>query len=457
MPEQKLKLQPDYGHQGHWEAYEQELAVEYNQCVEEGKDIAQYRALFDAVRAMPPSEYKAKLAETLFDLQMNAPIRSDYTYNEPDDLQAIRALRPEWQQTRTLDLSQEELKDRVRGAWVGRTCGCLLGKPIEGIRTNDLYPLLKESGNWPMTRYILSTDLSERCKKETAFLLEKDRQCWADVIDRAPSDDDTNYTVLYQLLVEKYGRDFTPENVAAVWLWYQPKNAYCTAERVAYCNFVKGYKPPVSAVWHNPYREWIGAQIRGDFFGYINPGNPVEAAKMAYRDACISQVKNGIYGEMFAAAMIAEAAVTSDRERIIEAGLSVIPVKSRMTRDVRKVLGLWKAGKCADEIMEVIHTDYNEHTENGWCYTNSNAMVVAMAILCGEGDYSKSICLAVQACFDTDCNGATVGSVIGMMVGESGIDPQWTAPFERKLMTTIEGYNLVDADELAEMTAKLVK
>ena len=162
------------------------------------------------------------------------------------------------------------------------------------------------------------------------------------------------------------------------------------------------------------------------------------------------------YGEMFISAMIAAAAVQSDIREIIETGLAFVPAKSRLTADVREVIDLYAAGKTADELIGHIHTRFNEYSANDWCYTNSNAMIVAMALLCGDGDFGKSVCLAVQTGFDTDCNGATVGSVVGMLKGEGGIPEEWYAPFEKRLYTSIEGYNLVEVADLAKKTFDLL-
>lgn len=447
MSDQK-SLKPAYESMDNWEFYASNLATEYQQSTEEGLDIEEYKELFDAVSKLPKDEIKKRLGDVIFDIVYNAKQREDYPYNEPSELDSIRALR------RRTDISGEvdgdSLKSKIHGAWMGRICGCMLGKTVEGIRTNELVPFLKETSNYPMHRYIYRTDAAPEVISKYKYKLAN--RIYADEIDGMPVDDDTNYVVLAQEVIRKYGRGFTPRDMSKAWLDLQKKNAYCTAERVAYCNFVNGYVPPMSAVYQNPFREWIGAQIRGDYFGYINPGDPELAAEMAWRDASISHIKNGIYGEMFASAMIATAAVTSDIEKIILGGLGEIPYTSRLYEDVMAVMNAYKNGIPQADCFKMIHEKYNEYTVHGWCHTISNAMIVAASLIYGEGDFGKSICMAVETGFDTDCNGATVGSVLGMADGIESIPEYWTSPFNDSLYTSIFGIEKVSISERAELT-----
>ncbi|MBQ8407283.1 MAG: ADP-ribosylglycohydrolase family protein [Clostridia bacterium] len=443
------EIKPKYANIPSWESYSSNLLTEYRQSIEEGLDISSYEDLFNAVAKMPRGDQKERIADVLFEIVQDAKICADYVYDEPSDLSAIRTLcKAHSFEKREPD--QSTLQDKIHGAWLGRICGCLLGKPVEGIRSHELIPVLKASGNYPMHRYIRSTDITEEMINQYSFPLRG--RCYADVVDGMPVDDDTNYVVLAQEVVKRYGREFSSYDMSRAWLAMQPKDAYCTAERVAFCNFVKGYEPPESGRYKNPYREWIGAQIRGDYFGYINPGDPETAAKMAYRDACISHVKNGIYGEMFAAAMIACAAVTDSITDIIRGGLAQIPQSSRLYEMVEKVISDYESGVGAEECMASIHRRFDERNGHDWCHTISNAMIVVAALLYGEGDFGRSICMAVQACFDTDCNGATVGSVLGMRNGTAGIGEEWTAPLRDKLHTSIFGVGTVSVSERAKLT-----
>lgn len=433
-----------------WEVYASQLMTEFRQSIDEGLDIGKYRGLFEAVAAMPLDENKEKMADVLFDIVQNSPMREDYPYIEPSDLESIFAARNTALWTGENGAIPTDLRDRVAGAWYGRIIGCLLGKPVEGIRTNELLPLLCGSGNYPMNRYILSTDVTE--EQKTTFRFHLTGKCFADTVDAAPVDDDTNYTVLYQLLIEKKGRDFTPHDVARHWLAKQGKDAYCTAERVAYRNFIEGYLPPDSASYKNPYREWVGAQIRGDYFGYINPSDPATAADMAWRDACISQVKNGIYGEMFASAAIACAATTDDIKAILLGGLSQIPTSSRLYQHVMDVIAQVENGVSEKDFFADLHTRWNEHDGYDWCHTISNAEIVAASLLYGNGDFGRSICMAVEQGFDTDCNGATVGSILGMRGGIKTIDARWLEPLHGKLKTSIFGVDTIEIETLVEKT-----
>ena len=444
------EMLPVYEKLPEWELYSKSLHIEYMQSIEEGLDIAQYKPLFDSIIALPADEYKEKMADVLFDVVSHAPITEGYPYNEPSDLDGIFALcekRPLHAKT----LTEEELKDKIKGAWYGRICGCLLGKPVEGVSCEDILRILKTTENYPMKEYIFKGKLTEDLIKECrGFRYD----FCADCVDHAPVDDDTNYVALAQVLIEKYGKDFLPAHVAQLWMERQGKNAYCTAERIAYCNFIRGFRPPYSAMHKNSYREWIGAQIRGDYFGYINPGDPKTAADMAWRDASISHIKNGIYGEMFASAMIACAAVTDDIEDIILGGLSYVPTTSRLYKKIKDVLEDYHNGTGFYEAIEKFKTEYDPTNSHGWTHTIPNAAIVALALLHGKGDFGESICRAVEIGYDTDCNGATVGSIIGIRNGFSCIDDAWTKPVGGKLDTSIFGVGVLDIDKAVEKTMK---
>ena len=177
---------------------------------------------------------------------------------------------------------------------------------------------------------------------------------------------------------------------------------------------------------------------------------------MAWKDGCISHIKNGIYGEMWVSAMLAAAAGGASAGDSIRIGMEYIPEKSRLFEALEKVLDFYGSGKTSDEFFEDFHKRWDDCNGHHWCHTISNAEIVAASLLWGEGDYGKSVCLAVQQGFDTDCNGATVGSVVGIANGFSSIPSVWTDKISGTLFTTIFNHEKVSVNEMAKKTMELI-
>lgn len=428
-----------------------DIETERRQCEEEGRDLSGVEEDFARVLSLDLEDLQNQpAARGLLDKTIALPIKADYAYHEPSDLEGIRAARPaDRPQLPALSLNDAQLEDKVYGAWVGRCVGCLLGKPVEGWRRPRLWGYLKDLNRWPLNDFFRYDVATAEARAKYGLDNEWTRKMLADQVTAMPEDDDTNYTTTGLAILKRYGPDFTPEDVANFWLSDIPILHTCTAERVAYRNLCLLIPPPKSAAFHNPYREWIGAQIRADFWGYAAPGNPERAAEFAWRDACISHVKNGIYGEMWAAAMIAAAFVTDDIPTILKAGLAQIPAKCRLADAVESVMEWHEVEVDYDTAVYRLHELWDENRAHDWCHTISNAMAVTIALLWGESDYATTICRAVQPCFDTDCNGATTGSILGILTGRKALPARWVDTIHDTLHTGVTGYHTV---KLADIT-----
>lgn len=430
-----------------------DLETELRQLEDEGRDVASLEPKFRRLIALGDDElWKAENQERagrLLDAGQALPQRDGYRFEEPSDLPSIRALTSKGQGFARVLPDDDALRDKILGAWLGRCAGCLLGKPVEGKRSGELRDFLSASGQWPLQHYIRFDTPATASFPGFAVLKPYDS------LDHMPVDDDTDYTVLAFRVIKEKGASFAPADVARRWLRWLPLLRTYTAERVAYRNFALQMQPPASASYRNPYREWIGAQIRADAYGYVCAGRPEQAAEFAWRDASISHVKNGIYGAMFVASMVAAAATCGDVNGLIEMGLAQVPQTSRLHAEVREVLRWRAAGLSYKEAAAQIHERWDENSWHHWTHAVSNAAVCVVALLWGEGDFGQSVCRAVQMGFDTDCNGATIGSIMGMMLGAKRIPERWTDRLHNHLKTSLPGYEDVKIDGIAIETFEL--
>jgi ADP-ribosylglycohydrolase len=346
---------------------------------------------------------------------------------------------------------QPRLADRVLGGWLGRIAGNMLGKPVEQgeVWTRDrIDRYLREAGALPLTDY-----LPEPAGDSDRLALRPEwRGCVRGRIHGSCRDDDVDYAVLGLHLLETHGFGFTTEQVGDLWLLRLPYLQTFTAERAAYRNLANGLKPPLTATYDNPYQEWIGALIRADIHGWTCPGAPGRAALLARRDAVLSHTGNGVYGAMWAAALISAAFTAPTVREAVEQALAVIPASSRLARTVRRVASLHDARLTWEETLATV----SEETAGlGWIHTVPNAAVLTAGLLYGDGDFTRTITLTVRGGLDTDSNGATAGSVAGVFGGASAIPGQWTDPLRDTVRSAVFGFDGVRISELAERTLRL--
>jgi ADP-ribosylglycohydrolase len=348
----------------------------------------------------------------------------------------------------TRSLSAADYLDKVHGGWLGEVVGSALGMSVQRMHKRDLKLFLTELGQWPLTDYI----------KTLRPELDPDREAWYTADHWGPvgfgPDDDTLFQVANLLLIEEKGPEITSQDIADKWLasFSVFEAANCgRAVRVAERRLNEGMRPPESG--QHEAGEFMGGQMKGELWGFLLPGNPEAAAEYGRMDAEVAFHTAGVHGEMFMAAVTAEAFFESDPTKLLKAGLAVIPADSDYARCIRDVMQWheqwpddWEA---AHEQIDVKWRP--EGDKNRRVFPNN--AVNALALLYGEGDFSKTIGIAVMAGWDTDTNAGDVGPVMGVVYGAGAIDEKWTNPIANIFRSDVSGAEEWEIDELARRTA----
>jgi ADP-ribosylglycohydrolase len=82
-------------------------------------------------------------------------------------------------------------------------------------------------------------------------------------------------------------------------------------------------------------------------------------------------------------------------------------------------------------------------------HTNNNAALVTAALIFARGDFEQAIATAVLGGWDTDCNGATVGSIMGALLGASALPRRWIMPLNDTLYAEVIGFHPIAISECA--------
>ncbi len=329
-------------------------------------------------------------------------------------------------------LTKENLQDKIKGGWAGQTIGVVYGAPVEFKYQGSLIP---DEQNIPWREGYV-------------------KYWW----DKKPGLFDDVYTDLnFVAAFENYGLDISQEKIAEHWA----NTAYhlAHANQASRYNILNGIMPPASGFWkNNPHADDLDFQIEADFIGLMTPGMVNQATEIADRVGHIMNSGDGWYGGVFVSALYSLAFVKNNPIELVETALQTIPEGT-------------KFHNCIADVVKW-HQQYPNDWKTAWfelqkkwnfdvgcpkgCFLSFNidakinSAYVALGLLYGNGDFTRSVNIAARCGQDADCNPATVGGVLGVMNGYSSIPAFWLNPlkeieplnFENTSMSLSKAYEI---------------
>lgn len=285
-------------------------------------------------------------------------------------------------------MERSELYNKIYACWLGKNIGGTLGTPVEGckeIMHLTWYPRLDPKGALP--------------------------------------NDDLDLQLVNLHAMEQYGVHLDAAGIAAEWT----EHVYFPWDEYGYSGTAMrmGFKPPFSGTFDNSFTDCMGSPIRSEIWAAICAGKPRLAAYFAWQDAVVDHAGGeGVFGEIFNAALEAAAYESQDVPALIREALSYIPATCRVHQAVSHMLALYEAGTDLPEAREIILRDHGRYN-----FTDApqNIAFGLAGLLWGE-NFEDAILKVVNLGYDTDCTVATCGAILGILHGREGIPAKWSAP-----------------------------
>lgn len=296
-----------------------------------------------------------------------------------------------------MKLNRNTLRDKVYACWLGKNIGGTMGTPYEGKReVNDIQGFASEPGT-PL-----------------------------------PNDDLDLQLVWLKALSEVGPQAVNAKVLGEYWLNYigPPWNEY----GVCKANMRSGIVPPMSGELNNEdWKHSNGAWIRTEIWACTHPAMPEKAIQIVFEDACVDHgFGEGTNAAIFIAAMQSAAFAIHDLDALIEIGLSKIPEDCRIARSVKIILDAYKNGV---DWMTARNLVVEDSADLGWFQAPANIAFIILGLKYGKGDFKKSMLMAINCGDDTDCTGATLGALMGIMHGTKIIPKDWQAYIGDSIIT----------------------
>ncbi|MBQ9785449.1 MAG: ADP-ribosylglycohydrolase family protein [Clostridia bacterium] len=287
-----------------------------------------------------------------------------------------------------IKLNINDYRDKVYACWLGKNIGGTMGAPYEGTKEYlDVQGFVTRAGE------VLPND-------------------------------DLDLQLVWLAAVERCGiRGINPLTLGEFWLSFI--GPHWNEYGIGKANMKMGLIPPLAGDYRNEWKHSNGAWIRTEIWACLEPGRPDYATKYAQDDACVDHgTGEGTYAAIFVSAMQSAAFALSNVRECIEVGLSKIPADCRMAQSIRLAIDCYEQKLPPRDAREKIRLS-NADIGDGWFEAPSNVAYTVLGLLYGEGDFKKSMIIALNCGDDTDCTGATVGATLGILYGTRGIPADW--------------------------------
>ena len=139
---------------------------------------------------------------------------------------------------------------------------------------------------------------------------------------------------------------------------------------------------------------------------------------------------------------------------IIEAGLAEIPSDSRTAVAIRQTVNWVAQSTDWEEACDKITERYDAYDP---IHTINNTCMIVLGLLAGKGDFTQSLCITLMGGYDTDCTCATLGSMIGAMMGAVALPRKWIDPLNDKVDSFVTGFERSSILDLAKRTMRFVR
>ena len=295
-------------------------------------------------------------------------------------------------------ISTEILKDKIAGGWAGKMIGVTYGAPTEFRAQGKTF---EDSIIW------VPSDVKG--------------SIWQD---------DIYVQLTFLMTMDQYGIDAPAKKFQELFAkaGYQLWHANVQARK----NYFDSIFPPQSGhPDYNIHADDIDFQIEADYIGFMCPGMPQTANKIADKIGHIMNYGDGVYGGVFVAALYAEAYFENDIPKIIDKALLSIPAESDYSKIVKDVI--------------LLHQQYSSDWRVAWaeleakwgsdhiCGAGStfnidaklNGAYIVMGLLYGDGDPLKTMEVSTRCGQDSDCNPSNAMAVLGVIKGLSGLPAEY--------------------------------